>query len=60
MTRLRIYLEKVAAANGYLAGLLLLSALLGLVRFNDIPVGSFFDDAHYLVLAESLASGRSG
>ena len=58
MAPLRIYLEKVAAANGYLAGLLLLSALLGLVRFNDIPVGSFFDDAHYLVLAESLASGQ--
>jgi hypothetical protein len=32
--------------------------ILGIIRFNDIPVGSFFDDAHYLVLAESLASGQ--
>ncbi|MCP5101309.1 MAG: hypothetical protein GY943_37665 [Chloroflexi bacterium] len=32
--------------------------LLGIIRFNDIPVGSFFDDAHYLVLAESLATGQ--
>lgn len=34
-----------------------ISALLGILRFNDIPVGSFWDDAHYIVLAESLADG---
>lgn len=34
-----------------------LSVLLALVRFNDIPVGSFWDDAHYIILAESLADG---
>ena len=42
----------------YAAALVMLSAVWGMVRFNDIPVGSFFDDAHYLVLAESLATGR--
>lgn len=34
------------------------SGLLSLARFNTIPVGSFFDDAHYIVLAESLSAGR--
>ncbi len=38
--------------------ILLVSGALSLVRFNDIPVGSFFDDAHYIVLAESLAEGE--
>ncbi len=42
-----------------LSGLIILSSLiLCLLRFNTIPVGSFFDDAHYLVLAESLANGH--
>lgn len=38
--------------------ILLSSLILCLLRFNTIPVGSFFDDAHYLVLAESLANGQ--
>lgn len=33
------------------------SAILVIGRFNDIPVGSFWDDAHYIILAESLADG---
>lgn len=37
--------------------LLLGSLLLVFLRFDAIPVGLFFDDAHYLVLAESLANG---
>lgn len=33
------------------------SAVVCLLRFDTIPVGAFFDDAHYIVLAESLAAG---
>lgn len=33
------------------------STILVIGRFNDIPVGSFWDDAHYIILAESLADG---
>lgn len=36
---------------------ILVSGVLAVVRFNDIPVGSFWDDAHYIILAESLADG---
>jgi hypothetical protein len=42
----------------YAPVLIVLSAVWSLVRFNNIPVGAFFDDAHYLVLAESLVSGQ--
>ena len=38
--------------------LLICAASASLIHFNAIPVGSFFDDAHYIVLAESLSSGR--
>jgi len=38
--------------------LVLTSAILGLLRFESFQVGAFSDDAHYIVLAESLASGR--
>lgn len=52
----------VSGALGRLqTGIILLmlgSALLCFLRFDDIPVGSFFDDAHYIVLAESLAAGK--
>ena len=33
------------------------SAMLGLFRFNSFQVGAYADDAHYIVLAESLARG---
>ncbi|MEM8860242.1 MAG: hypothetical protein AAGD96_18090, partial [Chloroflexota bacterium] len=36
---------------------ILLALGLSLFRFNSIPVGIFFDDAHYLILSESLANG---
>ena len=38
--------------------LILGSALLCLVRFDTTQVGFFNDDAHYIVLAESLATGH--
>jgi hypothetical protein len=42
----------------FIAGLLLLSAALGLLRFNSLQVGTSYDDAHYIILAESLSSGQ--
>lgn len=38
--------------------LILISAILGLLRFNSIQVGTSYDDAHYIILAESLSSGQ--
>jgi hypothetical protein len=35
-----------------------LSAALGLLRFNSLQVGTSYDDAHYIILAESLGSGQ--
>ena len=39
-------------------GILTIGITLALLHFNIIPVGSFFDDAHYLILAKSLATGQ--
>lgn len=33
------------------------SVTFSLARFDSIPIGSLFDDAHYIVLAESLSKG---
>ncbi len=38
--------------------LMLVSLLLSVLRFNGTIVGSFLDDAHYIVLAEGLATGE--
>lgn len=38
--------------------LMFTSAVIGLLRFDSFQVGAFSDDAHYIVLAESLASGQ--
>ncbi len=46
-----------ASRRMVIPGILIIGVMMGILRFNDIPVGSFFDDAHYLVLAKSLASG---
>ncbi|MCX7011979.1 MAG: hypothetical protein NTW86_05335, partial [Candidatus Sumerlaeota bacterium] len=40
------------------AALVLASAALGWLRFDSYQVGSWYDDAHYVVLADSLAAGR--
>ncbi len=37
---------------------IIISAALGLMRFNSLQLGSSYDDAHYIILAESLASGQ--
>lgn len=41
-----------------LLGIVAASAALALARFDSFPVGGFYDDAHYVVLAEALAHGR--
>src|SRR3990172_6872404 len=37
---------------------IIISTALGLMRFNSLQLGSSYDDAHYIILAESLASGQ--
>ncbi|HRQ22802.1 MAG TPA: hypothetical protein PLF42_05150, partial [Anaerolineales bacterium] len=37
---------------------ILFSAVLGLLRFNSLQIGTSYDDAHYIILAESLSSGQ--
>jgi len=37
---------------------ILFSAILGLLRFNSLQLGASQDDAHYIILAESLSSGQ--
>lgn len=34
------------------------SALLGMLRFHSLLPGASYDDAHYIILAESLSSGQ--
>ena len=38
--------------------LMIVSLSLGLMRFNSLQVGASYDDAHYIILAESIASGQ--
>ncbi len=42
----------------FLAGCIVLSAILGWLRFDSLQIGASYDDAHYIILAESLASGQ--
>jgi hypothetical protein len=44
--------------NLFLLGLILTSAVLALLRFNSLQIGTSYDDAKYIILAESLASGE--
>jgi len=41
-----------------LAFFMLVSAALGLLRFNSLQLGTSYDDAHYIILAESISSGH--
>lgn len=38
--------------------LVIASAFLGFLRFNSLQLGTSYDDAHYIILAESLSSGQ--
>ncbi|MCX6058172.1 MAG: hypothetical protein NTW69_08485 [Chloroflexi bacterium] len=37
---------------------MIISAVLGLLRFNSLQLGGSYDDAHYVILAESISSGQ--
>jgi hypothetical protein len=37
---------------------ILISGTLALLRFNSLQLGTSYDDAHYIILAESLSSGQ--
>ncbi|MBE0680362.1 MAG: hypothetical protein IH589_00475 [Anaerolineales bacterium] len=41
-----------------LAIFVIISAFLGVLRFNSLQLGTSYDDAHYIILAESLSSGQ--
>jgi len=41
-----------------LAFFMVVSAGLGALRFNSLQLGASYDDAHYIILAESLSSGQ--
>ena len=42
----------------FLALFMLISATLGVMRFDSLQLGASYDDAHYIILAESLSSGQ--
>ena len=42
----------------FLILLIIASATFALLRFDSLQVGTSYDDAHYIILAESLASGQ--
>ncbi len=42
----------------FLLIIIAVSAVLGLMRFNSLQIGTSYDDAHYIILAESLSSGQ--
>jgi hypothetical protein len=41
-----------------LAFFVIISAALGFMRFDSLQLGASYDDAHYIILAESLSSGQ--
>ena len=42
----------------FLIVIIAVSTVLGLMRFNSLQIGASYDDAHYIILAESLSSGQ--
>ncbi len=42
----------------FLLVVIVASAILALFRFDSLQIGASYDDAHYIILAESLASGQ--
>jgi len=55
-------MNRMKTTSGYskitLAVIVLICVAAGMLRFNSHQVGAFSDDAHYIVLAESLADGQ--
>ena len=58
MPALRNIFEFLQPTRRRLALYVLLGVILALMRFDSFPVGGYSDDAHYVVLAESLATGH--
>jgi hypothetical protein len=42
----------------FLPIIICLSAILALLRFDSLQIGTSYDDAHYIILAESLSDGE--
>src|SRR5688572_18506522 len=42
----------------FLPIIICISAIFALLRFNSLQIGTSYDDAHYIILAESLSSGQ--
>lgn len=42
----------------FLPLIIIISGALALLRFNSLQIGTSYDDAHYIILAESLANGE--
>jgi hypothetical protein len=42
----------------FLLIIICLSAILALLRFDSLQIGTSYDDAHYIILAESLSGGE--
>lgn len=45
-------------SNLFLIALVLVSTFLAMLRFDSLQIGTSYDDAKYIILAESLASGQ--
>ena len=59
--RLRLAWEasrQMVTSQRFLVMLISICALFGLVRFDSIQVGTFYDDGRYIILAESIATGQ--
>mgnify|MGYP007034152987 CR=1 FL=1 len=41
-----------------LVSFMIISAALGMLRFNSLQLGTSYDDAHYIILAESISGGH--
>lgn len=45
-------------SNLLLLALIIASAVFSILRFDTLQLGVSYDDAHYIILAESLANGE--
>jgi 4-amino-4-deoxy-L-arabinose transferase-like glycosyltransferase len=57
-TSLLMKAVRTVSPERFLIALISLSAFLGFLRFDGIQVGMFYDDARYIILSESIATGQ--
>jgi hypothetical protein len=50
--------RQMVTSQRFLVMLISICALFGLLRFDSIQVGMFYDDARYIILAEGIATGQ--